>query len=151
VRAIPGSDAARSEYRRIQCDEVWAFVYAKAKNVPEAHAGEIGYGDVDPSWAVGRRDAFTGRAFILDLASRLAHRVQLTSDGHKVYLEAVEGAFGAEIDYAMLVKIYEGDSGKRASAEQRYSPAHCTGAVSNGSWVTPTWPTSPPATWSGRT
>jgi len=120
---------------------VWAFVYAKAKNVPEEHAGEFGYGDVwtwtaidaetklVPSWGVGRRDAFTARAFMLDLASRLAHRVQLTSDGHKVYLEAVEGAFGADIDYAMLVKMYEGDAGARATAEQRYSPAHCTGAA----------------------
>ena len=66
---------------------------------------------------------------MLDLASRLAHRVQLTSDGHKVYLEAIEGAFGSEIDYEMLVKMYEGDAGKRATAEQRYSPAHCTGAA----------------------
>ena len=66
---------------------------------------------------------------MLDLASRPAHRVQLTSDGHKVYLAAVEGAFGADIDYAMLVKMYEGDSGARATAEQRYSPAHCTGAA----------------------
>lgn len=125
--------------RRIQCDEIWAFVYSKAKNVPADHAGEVGYGDVwtwtaidadtklVPSWAVGRRDAFTARGFILDLADRLAHRVQLTTDGHKVYLEAVEGAFGAEIDYAMLVKMYEGDSGKQAPAETRYSPARCIG------------------------
>jgi IS1 family transposase len=84
---------------------------------------------VVPSWAVGRRDAFTARAFMLDLASRLAHRGQLTSDGNKVYLEALEGAFAADIDYAMLVKMYEGDAGKRATAEQRYSPAHCTGAT----------------------
>jgi IS1 family transposase len=81
-----------------------------------------------PSWAVGWRDAFTGHAFVLDLASRLANRVQLTTDGHKVYLEAVEGAFGSEIDYAMLVKLYEGDSGKNAPAETRYSPARCRGA-----------------------
>jgi IS1 family transposase len=126
--------------KRVQCDEIWAFVYAKSKNVPEEHAGELGYGDVWTwtaidadsklllSWAVGRRDAFTGNAFIRDLASRLNHRVQVTTDGHKVYLEAIEGAFGADVDYGMLVKMYEGDSGKRASAEQRYSPAHCTGA-----------------------
>ncbi len=62
-----------------------------------------------------------------DLASRLASRVQLTTDGHKVYLEAVEGAFGNAIDYAMLIKMYEGDSGKHATAERRYSPATCTG------------------------
>src|SRR5712691_11889378 len=125
--------------RRIQCDEIWSFVYAKAKNVPKEHAGEWGYGDVwtwvaidadtklVPSWAVGRRDGFTASAFIRDLADRLATRVQLTTDGHKVYLEAVEGAFGNDIDYAMLIKMYEGDSGKSAPAERRYSPATCTG------------------------
>lgn len=83
-----------------------------------------------PSWGVGRRDAFTGHAFIRDLASRLAHRVQVTTDGHKVYLEAIEGAFGADVDYAMLVKLYEGDSAKNAPAERRYSPAQCTGTRS---------------------
>jgi IS1 family transposase len=126
--------------KRIQCDEIWSFVYAKAKNVPEEHGGEFGFGDVwtwvamdaetklVPSWGVGRRDAFTGHAFIRDLASRLATRVQVTTDGHKIYLEAIEGAFGADVDYAMLVKMYEGDSGKSAAAETRYSPAHCTGA-----------------------
>ncbi len=102
--------------------------------------GAFGYGDVwtwialdadtklVPSWAVGRRDAFTAQAFIADLADRLANRVQLTSDGLKLYLEAVEGAFGAAIDYAMLLKMYQGDSGKNAPAERRYSPATCTGA-----------------------
>ena len=126
--------------KRIQCDEIWSFVYAKAKNVPERMRGAWGVGDVwtwtaidadsklIPSWAVGRRDAATGHAFMLDLASRLSTRVQLTTDGHKVYLEAVEGAFGSEIDYAMLVKTYEGDSGKKAPAETRYSPAECTGS-----------------------
>ncbi len=126
--------------KRIQCDEIWAFVYAKAKNLPEDMKGAFGVGDVwtwtaidadtklVPSWAVGRRDAFTGHAFMLDLASRLANKVQLTTDGHKVYLEAVEGAFGNAIDYAMLVKIYEGDSGKKSPAEVRYSPARCTGS-----------------------
>jgi IS1 family transposase len=125
--------------RRIQCDEIWAFVYAKAKNLPEKYKGAVGYGDVwtwtaidadtklVPSWAVGRRDGFTAAAFIRDLADRLATRVQLTTDGHKVYLEAVEGAFGNAIDYAMLVKTYEGDSGKHTPAERRYSPAICTG------------------------
>jgi IS1 family transposase len=125
--------------RRIQCDEIWAFVYAKAKNVPEAHAGEWGSGDVwtwtaidtdtklVPSWAIGRRDGFTASAFIRDLAARLTTRVQLSTDGHKPYLEAVEGAFGSEIDYAMLIKMYGHDSGKGASAESRYSPGVCTG------------------------
>jgi IS1 family transposase len=128
--------------KRIQCDEIWAFVYAKAKNVPERMRGAWGVGDVwtwtaidadsklIPSWAVGRRDAATGHAFMLDLASRLSTRVQLTTDGHKVYLEAVEGAFGNDIDYAMLVKTYEGDSAKKAPAEVRYSPAECTGNYS---------------------
>jgi IS1 family transposase len=124
--------------RRIQCDEIWAFVYAKAKNLPDKYAGAFGYGDVwtwtaidadsklVPSWAVGRRDGFTAQAFIRDLKDRLANRVQITTDGHKVYLEAVEGAFGADVDYAMLVKLYEGDSGQR-QAEARYSPAECLG------------------------
>lgn len=79
-----------------------------------------------PTWAVGRRDAWTAQGFIRDLAGRLARRVQLTTDGHKVYLEAVEGAFGADIDYAMLVKLYHGDESERA-AEARYSPAQCLG------------------------
>ena len=81
-----------------------------------------------PSWAVGRRDGFTAAAFIRDLADRLATRVQLTTDGHKPYLEAVKGAFGNDIDYAMLVRMYEGDSGKNQPAERRYSPATCTGS-----------------------
>jgi IS1 family transposase len=128
--------------RRVQCDEIWSFVYAKAKNVPEAHKGAWGSGDVwtwvaldadtklVPSWAVGRRDGFTAMAFIRDLADRLASRVQLTTNGHKVYLEAVEGAFGSNIDHAMLVKLYEGDSGsgRSAPAERRYSPAICMGS-----------------------
>ncbi len=125
--------------KRIQCDEIWAFVYAKAKNLPEKYAGAFGYGDVwtwtaidadsklVPSWAVGRRDGFTAQAFIRDLADRLANRVQMTTDGHKVYLEAVEGAFGSEIDYAMLIKMYEGDSGSKKHPETRYSLAQCLG------------------------
>ena len=123
--------------KRIQCDEIWSFCYAKAKNLPKKYAGAFGYGDVwtwtaidadtklVPSWLVGRRDGWTAMTFIRDLAGRLAHRVQLTTDGHKVYLEAVEGAFGADVDYAMLVKLYGGDSGRQAEA--RYSPAQCLG------------------------
>jgi IS1 family transposase len=125
--------------RRIQCDEIWSFVYAKQKNVPESMAGMFGVGDVwtwvaidpdtklVPSWGVGRRDGFTAQAFIRDLADRLSTRVQLTTDGHKAYLEAIEGAFGNDVDYAMLIKLYEGDSGKNQPAERRYSPATCTG------------------------
>ena len=116
--------------KRIQCDEIWAFVYAKEKNVPADKRGQFGYGDVwtwtaidaetklVPSFMIGNRDARSARMFIDDLASRLASRVQLTTDGLKVYLEAVEGAFGCDIDYAMLVKTYES-----TQEETRYSPA----------------------------
>ncbi|MGO8988797.1 MAG: hypothetical protein ACLQGU_08270 [bacterium] len=94
--------------KRIQCDEIWSFCYAKQKNVPENKQGIFGYGDVwtwvamdaetklVPSFMVGRRDAETAKIFIDDLASRLANRVQLTTDGNKVYLEAIEGAFGCD-------------------------------------------------------
>jgi IS1 family transposase len=119
--------------KRIQCDEIWAFCYAKEKNVPAKLKGKFGFGDVwtwtaidadtklVPSFMVGNRDFQTARIFIDDLASRLAGRVQLTTDGLRVYLEAVEGAFGADIDYAMLVKTYES-----SQEETRYSPAVCT-------------------------
>jgi len=122
--------------QRLQCDEIWSFCHAKEKNVPDEHKEEFGYGDVwtrtaidpdtklVPSFAVGTRDADAANAFMLDLASRLSTRVQLTTDGHKPYLEAVEGAFGADIDYAMLIKIY----GQSPEAERRYSPAECIGA-----------------------
>lgn len=121
--------------KRVQVDEIWSFCYAKEKNLPEKFKGQPGYGDLwtwtaicadtklVPSWLVGDRDGDTAKAFISDLAGRLANRVQLTSDGHKSYLEAVEEAFGADIDYAMLVKIY----GEAPGAEKRYSPAECVG------------------------
>ena len=123
---------------RLQCDEIWSFCYAKGKNVPEDKRGQFGYGDVwtwtaicadsklVPSWLVGTRDIETASMFMEDLASRFSHRVQLTTDGWKAYLEAVEGAFGADIDYAMLVKLY-GDS-PEAKVEKRYSPAKFTGS-----------------------
>jgi hypothetical protein len=123
--------------KRIQVDEIWAFVYAKQKNVPTAKKAPADAGDVwtwtaidadtklIPSWFVGGRDSDAAIIFMDDLASRLANRVQLTSDGHKAYLEAVEGAFGGDIDYAMLVKIY----GPSPEGEKRYSPAECLGAV----------------------
>jgi IS1 family transposase len=119
--------------KRIQCDEIWAFVYAKEKNVPAEKRGQFGYGDVwtwtaidaetklVPSFMIGNRDARCARMFIDDLASRLASRVQLTTDGLKVYLEVVEGAFGCDIDYSMLIKTYES-----TQDETRYSPAVCT-------------------------
>jgi len=121
--------------KRIQCDEIWSFCYAKEKNVPDELRGK-GYGDVwtwvaidadtklVPSWRVGGRDAWTAQNFMHDLASRLSNRVQLTTDGHRLYLMAVELAFGIEVDYAMLVKMYDNDHGKN---EARYSPPECIG------------------------
>lgn len=119
--------------KRIQCDEIWQFCYAKERNVPSEKRGQFGYGDVWTwaamcadtklivTWAIGTRGAGTAFEFMHDLARRLAHRVQLTTDGHRVYLNAVESAFGSEIDYAMLVKIYGDD----AANEARYSLAEC--------------------------
>jgi IS1 family transposase len=121
--------------KRFQCDEIWAFVYSKDKNVPEQYAGQFGFGDVwtftaicadcklIPAWLVGERNEFDASAFIKDLSDRLANRVQLTTDGHKMYLEAVEDVFGADIDYAMLIKHYGADP----ESEVRYSPAECVG------------------------
>lgn len=121
--------------KRLQCDEIWAFCYAKEKHLSPAQKGILGFGDVwtwtaicadtklVPSWLVGKRDGAHAAAFIDDLAGRLAGRVQLTSDGLKVYVEAVAGAFGTEIDYAMLIKLYENDP----EPEKRYSPAKCCG------------------------
>jgi IS1 family transposase len=122
--------------KRLQCDEIWSFCYAKTKNVPEEVQGQFGYGDVwtwtavcadtklNPCWLVGERGGADAVTFIDDLASRLASRVQLTTDGHKPYLEAIEGAFGADIDYAMLIKLYgQPDS----ESQRRYSPARCIG------------------------
>ena len=122
--------------RRVQVDEIWSFTYAKQKNVATAKSAPEGAGDtwtwtaIDAesklvmSWMVGGRDGEVAMEFMDDLAKRLANRVQLTSDGHKAYLEAVEGAFGGDIDYAMLVKLY----GPSITAPGRYSPAECTGA-----------------------
>jgi IS1 family transposase len=122
--------------KRVQCDEIWSFVGCKEKNVTEENAGK-GYGDawtwvamdadtkLVPCWMVGTRDAGTAYHFIHDLAERLANRVQLTTDGHKAYLGAVEDAFGSQIDYAMLIKIY---GNTPEGGEVRYSPAQCMGA-----------------------
>lgn len=119
--------------KRIQCDEIWSFCYAKDKNVPEKFRGAFGYGDVWTwtamdaesklivSWLVGGRDAGTAYGFMDDLSKRLANRVQLTTDGHRAYLSAVEEAFGSEIDYAMLVKLY----GASDEKDTRYSPPEC--------------------------
>ena len=120
--------------KRLQLDEIWSFVYAKAKNVPDEKRGQAGDVwtwvaiDADsklvPSWRIGSRDGATACEFVADLASRLANRVQITSDGHRPYLEAVEKAFGAEVDFAQLVKIY----GETVEGQKRYSPAECIGA-----------------------
>jgi IS1 family transposase len=121
--------------KRVQCDEIWSFTYAKQKNVETAKRQDLAVGDtwtwtgieadtkLIVSWMVGGRDGDWAMAFMNDLRSRLATRVQLTTDGHRAYLDAVEWAFGADVDYAQLVKHY----GESLEAEKRYSPAVCTG------------------------
>jgi IS1 family transposase len=124
----------------IQVDEIWSFCYAKQKNVPVEHRGTPGYGDVwswtalcadtklVPSWLVGERQLNDALAFLLDLKERLANPIQLTSDGHRIYLKAVDLAFKRDqIDYAMLAKLYGPDPGE----ERRYSPPICIGTKSH--------------------
>jgi IS1 family transposase len=122
--------------KRVQCDEIWSFCYAKAKNVATAKSAPSHAGDVWTwtaieadsklilSWLAGGRDSTYAIAFMDDLRSRITNRVQLTTDGHKAYLEAVEGAFGGDIDYAILHKVYGTSSD---SAKGKYSPAECIG------------------------
>ena len=124
------------ESARIQCDEIWSFVYAKEKNVKKAKAAPPAAGDtwtwtaldadskVLVSWMIGSRDSMTALYLMDDVRDRLENRVQITTDGHRAYLEGVEGAFGSDVDYAMLVKIYGKSSGE---ADRRYSPAECIG------------------------
>jgi IS1 family transposase len=126
--------------RRLQLDEIWAFCYAKAANVKTAKSAPEGAGDVwtwtaidadtklIPSWYVGSRDHVDGRAFIEDLASRLANRVQITSDGHRPYLTAVPETFNGQIDFAMLIKHYASPK-PQVEAARRYSPVECTGVT----------------------
>jgi len=121
--------------KTIQCDEIWAYCYSKQKNVPDEHWGTFGYGDVwtwtalcadtklVPSWLVGERTVDDAWVFMDDLSRRLANRVQLTTDGHRPYLQAVDIAFGGEIDYAMLQKIY----GTTVEDQRWYSPPVCVG------------------------
>lgn len=145
LKFVPQIGAACSAYqdqvfhnltcKRIQCDEIWAFCYAKAKNVPTAKAAPRGAGDIwtwtaidadtklVPCWFVGNRDASAAIEFMHDLSSRMAHRIQLTTDGLNFYLPAVGEAFGTDVDYAMLVKIY----GELERTDVRYSPMQCTG------------------------
>ena len=137
--AIYQNDVLRNlPCKRVQVDEIWSFCYSKQKNTPPNLRG-LGRGDVYtwvaidadtklvPSWLVGTRDADYAKAFIGDLAGRLANRVQLTSDGHKAYLNAVEDAFGSEVDYSMLVKLYGTPDGNQQ--ERRYSAGQCCGTI----------------------
>ena len=137
--AIYQNDTLRNlTCKRIQVDEIWAFCHSKQKNA-SALQRAAGYGDVwtwvaidadtklVPSWYVGGRDADYAKAFIADLAGRIKGRTQLTSDGHKAYLSAVEDAFGANVDYAMLVKLYGAAHGSQQ--ERRYSAGECCGAI----------------------
>jgi IS1 family transposase len=130
---------------RVQVDEIWSFTYAKQKNVASAKRRDLAYGDTWTwtaieadtkliiSWLVGGRDSEYALGFIDDLRQRLANRVQLTSDGLRVYLDAVEEAFGDDVDYAVLQKLY----GTAPEAQTRYSPAKCIGARSEDITGTP--------------
>lgn len=122
--------------KRVQVDEIWSFCYAKEKNATADMWEKAGYaGDVWTftaieadtklviSWLVGRRDAGCAAQFLQDVESRLSNRIQLTTDGHKMYLTAVPDAFGSAVDYAQLVKVYGNDP----EGQQRYSPAQCLG------------------------
>jgi IS1 family transposase len=123
--------------RRLQIDEIWGFVAAKQKNVPAMKRVQPDAGDVwlwiatdaetklVPCFHIGRRDSRAAHEFTGDLASRLANRVQITTDGLKAYLDAVDTAFGGDVDFAQLVKLY----GPSLEGDHRYSPAVCTGAV----------------------
>lgn len=132
--AYHDANVRKLKVRRLQCDEIWQYVGAKARNAtPEKKA--LGWGDVWTwtaidadtklcvSYLVGGRDLGWAKDFMHDCASRISNRVQITTDGHKSYLESVEGAFGADIDYAQLQKIYGAVNDK----ETRYSPAKCIG------------------------
>ena len=122
--------------RRLEMDEIWSFVYAKERNVPRAKSAPRAAGDVwtwtaicadtklVPSWRIGDRSGMTAIDFVDDLRGRLANRVQLSSDGHRAYLEAVEGAFGGDVDYAQVIKQYGKAPG--VDDETRYSRAVCT-------------------------
>lgn len=132
--------------KRVQCDEIWSFIGAKEKNVKR---GAQGHGDAYTwvgldadsklviSWMVGGRDATYARIFIDDLRDRLANRVQLSTDGHHAYLNAVEGSFGGDVDYGMLKKIYGNPGGGKE--ERRYSSGECCGAIKGAVCGEPDW------------
>jgi IS1 family transposase len=126
--------------KKIQCDEIWSFCYAKSRNVADAKAAPDGAGSVWTfraldaetklmvSWLVGDRDGTTAYQLMSDLKERITDRIQLTTDGFPAYADAVGAAFGGAVDYAMLVKIYgQPKDGPRGSAERRYSPPECLG------------------------
>ena len=125
--------------KRIQCDEIWSFCQMKERNVSKFHKGEHGFGDVWTwtalcadtklivSFLVGKRTATHARYFIQDLSQRLRERIQLTTDGHKAYLNAVDSAFATDIDFAMLVKLYGEPKGNKQ--ERKYSPGECCGTI----------------------
>ena len=120
--------------QRIECDEIWSFCYSKEKNIPKDKQGQFGYGDVWTfvaidadtklvlSWLVGLREPECACAFFKDIKERLSNRVQLTTDGHRMYYYAADIAFGKDIDYAMLVKYY----GTTYDQNGHYSPPKCT-------------------------
>jgi IS1 family transposase len=122
---------------RVQCDEIWAFCYAKEKNVPLDRKGQFGYGDVwtwvaldadtklVPTFHIGLRDLQDAYTFVGDVAKRMRNRIQLTTDGHRVYVRAVSNSFKGGVDYAMLVKLYGTEGGDAG----RYSPPKCIGAI----------------------
>ena len=146
LKLLPEIGAACADYqyrvfhdlpcKRIQCDEIWSFCYAKDKNLPAELRHKAGFGsvwtwvaiDADtklvPSWLVGDRTLDTAMTFINDLASRLANRVQLSTDGYNAYLTAINSAFGNQIDYATIVKLY---SDPPEGNDKRYSPGQCCG------------------------
>ena len=124
--------------KRLQCDEIWSFCYSKERNIPKDKQGKFGYGDIwtwtaicadtklVPSWYIGRRDIASAKLFMNDLARRLTNRVQLTTDGLKHYVVAVDEAFGTDIDYAQIHKVYGFDF--NYEGRTKYSPGICVGA-----------------------
>jgi IS1 family transposase len=131
---------------RIEADEIWSFVGAKKRNAKKPGHGDLwtftaicATTKLAVSWMVGPRTKKTSQPFLNDLASRLANRVQLTTDGHKIYIDAVEQAFGwNNVDYARIDKDY-GTTAVQEDPARRYSPAICIGWTKRGSWETPTW------------
>ncbi len=135
--AYMGEHLRNLQCRRLEVDEIWTFCRCKAKNVPQDKAGTLGFGDlwaftaIDPvsklipTFRIGHRDAEHATAFMKDVASRLAHRVTLVTDGHNMYLEAVENAFGGEIDFAQLVKEFKPGPPQSEGHDHRYSPQPC--------------------------